>query len=105
MAALRGRFALMAEVCGEQDDLESLQADLATLGARLGFDLQLETLERKPRRPAERGSTFQIECFSSGPVGMNVVTEILKLHGVNIENLETEASPDSWPSRAATRST
>ena len=96
MAALRGRFALMAQVCGEDDDLAALQKDLSGLGAKLGFDLQLGPFECEPERPVERGSQFLIECFSTGPVGMNAVTGLLRMHGVNIENLETEVSEAPW---------
>jgi glycine cleavage system regulatory protein len=94
--ALKGRFALVAEVCGNSTDVKSLDRDLATLGANLGFGLHLKFLEPEP--PKERGQQFWIESYSRGPSGVAAVTGVLKKHGVNIEDLETEASTASWTS-------
>jgi glycine cleavage system regulatory protein len=92
--ALKGRFALIAEVRGEPVDVTSLDRDLAILGASLGFGLQMKSLETEP--PKERGQQFWIESYSRGPSGVAAVTGVLKKHGVNIEDLETEASTSSW---------
>jgi len=94
--ALKGRFALIAEVCGEPNDVMRLDRDLATLGSNLGFGLHLKSLEPEP--PKERGQQFWIESYSRGPSGVAAVTGVLKKYGVNIEGLETEASTASWTS-------
>jgi len=93
---LKGRFALIAQVFGEPADVTRLDRDLAALSKNLEFDLHLKTSEPAP--PKERGPMFWIESYSSGPSGVAAVTRVLKKHGVNIEDLETEASAVSWTS-------
>jgi len=87
--ALGGRFSVMVQVCGERDAVARLRSDLSMLRENLGFDLQLAPME--PARPTTRAPQYLIECFASGPPGMSAVTGLLKRHGVNIEQLETEA--------------
>lgn len=94
---LQGRFALIAEVCGEPRDMMNLERDLIALGSQLGFGLHMKTFEPMPS--IDRGRRFWIESSSRGPSGVAAVTGVLKSHGVNIEGLETESAADSWSSR------
>jgi glycine cleavage system regulatory protein len=41
---------------------------------------------------------MKIEVLSRGPSGFNAVTALLKKRGVNIEDLETDAYPNSFTS-------
>jgi glycine cleavage system transcriptional repressor len=92
MTSLGGRFAIIAEVSGKHDDVTALGDSLTTVGANLGFDLQLETLTPESPTPTAALRPYSLECFSSRPVGLNAVTGLLLRHGVNIEDLETETS-------------
>ena len=97
--ALGGQFAIIVHVCGEQDTMTDLERDLSTLASNLGIHMYMETDERT-RRP-QGASEFMIESFSSGPAGVGAVTNLLKLHDINIEDLETMASPAPWSSDIA----
>jgi len=101
MTALKGKFALLVQVCGEGDDVTGLSHDLSKLGGDLGFDLQLDALEAKPPPAPEKTRPFLIECFSPGPAGLNAVTRVLHNHCINIEELETETSAAPCSSRIA----
>ena len=92
-----GRVAFIVEVCGEPRAMMNLDRDLATLGSHLGYSLHLKPFEPMPT--IDRGRQFRLETSSRGPSGVAAVTEVLKRHGVNIEDLETEATTDSWTSR------
>jgi len=96
MTALKGQFALIAEVSGEKSQMTGLQNDLASLATSLGFHVQLEPIESAP--PSTRAPQFLIESFSSGPSGMSAVTGVLKTYGINIEDLKTKASAAPWTS-------
>jgi glycine cleavage system regulatory protein len=96
-SALRGRFAMLVEVGGEEKAIARLERELNVLGAKLGFGLQMKRLDSAPAK--SRGLPFWIETHSRGPAGVEAVTGVLKAHGVNIEDLETEATTDSWTSR------
>jgi glycine cleavage system transcriptional repressor len=103
MTALKGKFALLVQVCGEGDDVTGLSRDLSKMGGDLGFELHLDALEAKPApAPApEKARPFLIECFSPGPAGLNAVTRVLHNHRINIEELETETSAAPCSSRIA----
>jgi glycine cleavage system regulatory protein len=97
--ALGGQFAIIVHVYGEQDKMTELERDLATLASNLGIHLSMETV--KPTRRPQGASEFLIESFSSGPAGIGAVTGLLKAHDINIEDLETMASPAPWSSDIA----
>jgi glycine cleavage system regulatory protein len=96
MTALKGRFALIAQVSGERSQMTGLQEDLASLGSSLGFHVELEPIASK--RPRKSPPQFLIESFSSGPSGMSAVTAVLKTYDVNIEDLKTKACAAPWTS-------
>ncbi len=97
MTALQGQFALIAQLSGDRTDLTNLHHDVAALGARLGFHIQLDPIESK--RPSEAEPQFLIESFSAGAAGLSAVTGLLKRHRINIVDLETDASASPWTSR------
>ena len=99
MTTLRGHSAMIVHVCGEKAEVAALSDGLSTLGARLGFHLQLEAID--PTRRTGRSRQFLIEAFSPGQPGIGAVTAVLKRHDVNIEDLETDASSESWTSAIA----
>ena len=102
MTGLEGRFAVLMEVSGEQSKVTSLQRDLPSLSAELGFDMQLDSVETVgPKEPTPKvwaGGDVLIESFSAEPSGLNAITEILKRRCVNIEELVTEVSSASCTS-------
>ena len=96
MVSLRGRFALLVQVGGENADVAGLCRDLPGLSDNLGFKLNLEPMKI---RPAPQAPKLVIESFSRNPAGLNAVTGLLKRHDINIEELQTEASAEPFASR------
>jgi glycine cleavage system transcriptional repressor len=95
--ALKGQFALILQVGGDTGDIASLQRDLTAFGAELGFHLEMEPIEVAEPHGSEL--CYLIEGYSTGPSGVGAVTGLLKRQGINIEELETEASAEPWTSR------
>jgi len=94
MTALAGRFALIVRVQGTDERLASLRRDLGPLGAALGFDLHVESVQPVSSRSGERH--FRIECFSERPAEISAVTGMLKRLDINVEDLETESTSGAW---------
>jgi len=93
MAVLGGEFAILVLIEGGRIDLAKLSDSLPELEKETGLTLAI-------RPTAARGAT---KVKSGVPYGLSVVgmdrtgivfriTELLARYGVNIENLETEAS-------------
>jgi glycine cleavage system transcriptional repressor len=95
MAALGGRFAVLMMVSGGPEEMAALRTNLAGIGASLGFRLQIKRVARP--RPSGEGLPYIIESHSRDAPGLtHAVTTILKKHNVNIEDMETDASPAPW---------
>ena len=97
MSALKGQFAVLVQICGETENIDRLRRELRTVSESLGFRLQLQTIEATTRPVST--TQFMIESFSRGPSGIPAVTGVLKRHDINIEDLETDASAESWTSK------
>jgi glycine cleavage system transcriptional repressor len=95
MAALGGRFAILMMLSGGREELTELKANLAGIGASLGFRLQMKRIAAP--RPSGEGLPYIIESHSRDAPGLaHAVTTILKKHNVNIVDMETDASPAPW---------
>jgi len=95
MAALGGRFAILMLVSGGLEELRELKSNLAGIGAGLGFRLQMKRIAAP--KPSGEGLPYIIESHSRDAPGLtHAVTTILKKHNVNIEDMETDASPAPW---------
>lgn len=96
MTALHGQCALIVQISGDRRNVNGLQENLDAIGAGLGFHLQLEPIAAA--KAARATPQLSLEVFSRGPSGFNAVTAVLKKHGINIEDLETDAYSSSWTS-------
>jgi len=95
MSSLGGRFAILMMISGGKEELTELKANLAGIGAGLGFRLQTKRIAAP--RPSGEGLPYIIESHSRDAPGLtHAVTTILKKHNVNIEDMETDASPAPW---------
>jgi glycine cleavage system transcriptional repressor len=97
LTALKGQFAFIVQVCGDDDSMTGLQRDLPKLGDTLGYHLQMELIG--PARPLETEPRFLIESYSQGPSGIGALTGVLKRNHINIEDLQTESAAASFTSK------
>ncbi|HSV92938.1 MAG TPA: ACT domain-containing protein [Desulfobacterales bacterium] len=94
MAVLGGEFALIMLVSGAAPQIDLLGGDLAGAGERTALHLQLAAT-REPR--TVEGRPYLLETVSLDTPGIvHTVTAVLRRHGVNIENLETDTAPAPW---------
>jgi glycine cleavage system transcriptional repressor len=95
MAVLGGEFAAILLVAMPAEALAELDPMLAGLGRDL--DLRLELRRTTPPRSAGSGRPYLLETVSlDNPGIVQAVTALLKRHGINIEQLETETLPAPW---------
>lgn len=95
MVNLRGHFALLAMVEGADDAIAAARKALEADAKRMGLRLEIETVEK-----AETGKAgtvpYRLKTYSVDQPGIVArVTEVLRKHGVNVEELETrvESAP------------
>jgi glycine cleavage system transcriptional repressor len=95
MAVLGGEFAAIMLVTLPGEALAALDPMLASLGRDL--DLRLEFKRTTAPRSAGSGRPYFLETVSLDTPGIvQAVTALLKRHGINIEELETETLPAPW---------
>jgi len=95
MAVLGREFAIIMLVSGTPEAVASLAGRLLTPAADLGMRIEL----KKTREPAEaeKGRPYLLETSSLDTPGIvHSVTALLRKHGVNIEDLETETAAAPW---------
>ena len=95
MATLGGEFAAIMLFAMPGEALAALEPMLGGLGKAL--DLQLELRHTTQPRAAGVGRPYFLETISLDTPGIVLaVTSLLKRHGINIEELETETLPAPW---------
>lgn len=95
MTVLGGEFAVMLLVSGHSEKLEELLTAAPAIGQDMG--LAVATKPTSPPRRDPRMRPYQLESVSLDTPGIiHSVTSLLRRHGINIEDLETETSAAPW---------
>ena len=95
MAVLGGEFALIMLVSGPAASVQSMTASLPSLGEKLG--LRVACTPTHEPRAGERGRPYLLKAVSLDTPGIvHSVTAVLRSHGINIEDLETETAAAPW---------
>jgi len=95
MAVLGGEFAVIMLVSGPPASVDSLGASLPRLGDSLGLHVSSQSTHEP--RAAERGRPYLLKAVSLDTPGIvHAVTALLRRHGINIEDMETETAPAPW---------
>ena len=92
MAVLGGEFAVILLLSASPEALSGLAASVPDLGKKFGLVISIK--RTKEPVPAAQGLPYLIETVSQDTPGIvHSVTSVLRKHGVNIEDLETETTP------------
>lgn len=95
MSVLGGEFAVIMLVSGPTESVESMGKSLPALGERLS--LHVECRPTREPRAGEKGRPYLLEAVSLDTPGIvHAVTAILRGHGINIEDLETDTGCAPW---------
>ena len=95
MAVLGGEFAAILLVSGDTETVESLIANMPSLGETLGLHIELKSTGSPRHDPSSR--PYLIESVSLDTPGIvHTITTLLRKHKINIEDLETETSAAPW---------
>jgi glycine cleavage system transcriptional repressor len=95
MAVLGGEFAVIMLVSGPGGSIESLCRTLPGMGTDLS--LHVECRPTREPRGGEKGRPYLLEAVSLDTPGIvHSVTAILRGHGINIEDLETDTAAAPW---------
>ena len=92
MAVLGGEFAILVLIEGEKLNIEKFGGYLKELEKETGLTLAARRTKSKPDYHVKRGLLYKVVVVGMDRTGIVFrVTELLARHGINIENLETEA--------------
>ena len=95
MAVLGGEFAVIMLVSGQPDSVNTLVHALPGLGENLA--LRIEGRPTREPRAGESGRPYLLEAVSLDTPGIvHAITAILRGHGINIEDLETDTAAAPW---------
>ncbi len=95
MAVLGGEFAVIMLVSGAAGSVETLSRSLPGTSAKLG--LHVECRSTREPRVGDTGRPYLLEAVSLDTPGIvHSVTAILRGHGINIEDLETDTAAAPW---------
>ena len=95
MAVLGGEFAVIMLVSGQPGSVNTLANALPGLGEKLG--LRIESRPTQEPRAGESGRPYLLEAVSLDTPGIvHAVTAILRTHGINIEDMETDTAAAPW---------
>lgn len=95
MTVLGGEFAVMLLVSGPRENIGELVAAGPDIGQEMGLLLTTK-LTVAPHRD-RRMRPYQLESVSLDTPGIvHSVTTVLRRHGINIDDLETETSAAPW---------
>lgn len=95
MAVLGGEFAVIMLVSGPPAAVETLARSLPSLGEKLA--LHVECRSTHEPRAGEPGRPYLLEAVSLDTPGIvHSVTAILRSHGINIEDLDTDTAAAPW---------
>ena len=95
MVNLRGHFALLALIEGSSEALDSLRRRIERDGAGMGLRIEMYEAVASPSR-ASGSVPYRLKVYSNDQPGIAArVTELLRQHSVNVEELETriESAP------------
>jgi glycine cleavage system transcriptional repressor len=96
MVNLRGHFALLALIEGPPDTLASLWRKLESEGAGMGLSLEIYEAAAPATSRVPGSVPYRLKVYSNDQLGIAArVTELLRQHSVNVEELETriESAP------------
>jgi glycine cleavage system transcriptional repressor len=95
MTVLGGEFAVIMLISGPAGSVEALSKSLPGLGDQLSLHIECHAT-REPRA-APKGRRYILEAVSLDTPGIvHSVTAILRGHGINIEDLETDTASAPW---------
>jgi glycine cleavage system transcriptional repressor len=95
MAVLGGEFAVIMLVSGAAGSIDALCRSLPGMGESLS--LHVECRPTSEPRAGEQGRPYLLEAVSLDTPGIvHSVTAILRGHGINIEDLETDTAAAPW---------
>ena len=95
MAVLGGEFAVIMLISGAQEGVDSLCRALGQVSERLS--LRIECRPTREPRAVTDGRPYVLEAVSLDTPGIvHSVTAILRGHGINIEDLETDTAAAPW---------
>ena len=95
MINLRGEFALLMLAEVPDDTVDDVQAALLVMAQELDLSITFRGHERQDDQwPTTVGVPFQLKTYAMDQPGIvHKITDVLQRHGVNIEELETNAQP------------
>jgi len=95
MAVLGGEFAVILLLSGNHENVKALTRDMPGKGTGLG--LQITMKETRPPQAAPEARPYLLESVSLDTPGIvHSITSLLRRHGVNIDDLETDTTPAPW---------
>jgi len=95
MVNLRGHFAILVLVDGSEAILAKVREQLEAARASLGLSLELASVEAADK-PVRGSVPYRLKSYSMDQPGIVArISELLRTHSVNIEELETrtESAP------------
>ncbi len=95
MAVLGGEFAVMLLLSGDSGDIESLIEETPKMAELL--DLHISMKETVAPKADSNLRPYMIESVSLDIPGIvHSITSLLRRHGINIEDLETDTTAAPW---------
>lgn len=95
MAVLGGEFAVILLLSGRREDVKALVRDMPAQGKSLGLHITMK--ETAPPSTAPNARPYLLESVSLDTPGIvHSITSLLRRHGVNIHDLETDTTPAPW---------
>jgi glycine cleavage system transcriptional repressor len=95
MAVLGGEFAVMLLLSGESGDIESLIKETPKMAELLDLHISMKETVAPKSDPNLR--PYMIESVSLDTPGIvHSITSLLRRHGINIEDLETDTAAAPW---------
>jgi len=95
MAVLGGEFAVILLLSGRQEAVRALIRDMPEQEQSLGLRITLR--ETAAPRPTADTRPYTLESVSLDTPGIvHSITSLLRRHGVNIDDLETDTTPAPW---------
>lgn len=95
MSVLGGEFAVILLLSGRHEDVRALMDEMPARGGALG--LQIVIKETVPPKAAPDALPYLLESVSLDTPGIvHALTALLRRHGVNIEDMETDTTPAPW---------
>ena len=96
MAVLGGEFAVIMLISGGGGSVDTLCRSLPGMEQSLSLHLECRSTH-EPRAGAEQGRPYILEAVSLDTPGIvHAVTALLRGHGINIEDLETDTAAAPW---------